>query len=454
MKCTEAIRCIVIFMVISLFGVQHVSAQTPPSGGATTLDLVGTLTSPDGKPIPNGMVTIEHDTTTVRKAVSNKDGQFRIQAVSPGSANITFEAPGYNTIEELGVKLVEDTDLSRTLQEKSVGGWWLMFLLIPAVFGLGVAALKERKQGERKKVVPKKGTAGAEKDVQPPPQGQEAGGGGSVSKSQSDTNKFDVAVANGLIWLITMGFLAWMGSLGSHGVYKLQLFHPSLSFDFYVPILGFIGSLLYVLDLFRRSGKDFPKGTEFGMRLIMGPYVAIVMVVLFGNDLGLVDLTSPIAKGTIALFSGLLVVVALQGLTEKGNELLGQWRQKSRYEKSEIAERFGLSEEEDLTLRKAGLRLLAYLRERDDEALKADVRRVGFDENLAASLKKQLEKEQLEKAIGGLAWERLKGMHVNTVEDLANVERAVLEEIAGRDPKLSSTNLVAFRDQARELCKP
>ena len=103
------------------------------------------------------------------------------------------------------------------------------------------------------------------------------------------------------------------------------------SFELYIPILGFVGALLYVLDLCRRGREDIPRGTEFGMRLIMGPYVAIVMVLLFANNLGFVDFTSPLARATLAFFSGLLVVVAHQGLIERGNETLGRWRRNSRY---------------------------------------------------------------------------------------------------------------------------
>jgi len=130
---------------------------------------------------------------------------------------------------------------------------------------------------------------------------------------------------------------------------------------------------------------------------------------------------------------------------------LGQWRQRTRYEPSEVAEKFKLSQEEDMALRKAGIRHLVQVRERSEDDLRKEVSRAGFDENLAADFRRQLRKEQLRKAIGEHAWERLKAKKVNTVEEFAQLEDSVLQEMAGQDPKLDAEHLIALRNQARDL---
>jgi hypothetical protein len=83
---------------------------------------------------------------------------------------------------------------------------------------------------------------------------------------------------------------------------------------------------------------------------VLAPYVAIVIVIFFGGTFTFIQLTNLESQAALAFFSGFLVVLFLQGLTERGNELLGQWRSDNRYESSEIARKFGLDREEDLKL--------------------------------------------------------------------------------------------------------
>jgi len=52
-----------------------------------------------------------------------------------------------------------------------------------------------------------------------------------------------------------------------------------------------------------------------------------------------------------ANFSGFPVVLFLQGLAERGDELLGRWREEMRYQPSETAAKFKLDIREDLRLR-------------------------------------------------------------------------------------------------------
>jgi hypothetical protein len=61
----------------------------------------------------------------------------------------------------------------------------------------------------------------------------------------------------------------------------LHFFHPTLSFALSVPVFGFIGAMLFVIDFFRTGAQGAPDYREFALRLVLGPYVAIVMVLLF-----------------------------------------------------------------------------------------------------------------------------------------------------------------------------
>jgi hypothetical protein len=439
-----------MFLVLVLLGTSQVWAG----------DLVGTLMNPEEKPISNALVTVKYSSNEIRSAVTNKDGKFRIQAAKTGPATLTFEAHGYSTLEEKGIKLEGNMDLSRTLQEKSAQSLWTLLLFVPGVLGLAVAT--GRRPWRTSKVETdepeKKGKPASEKEGEKSTPENKLAESGSTPSASSD--KFRIALLNASIWAVTLAVLAVGVGFGSQqGASKLALFHSSLAFEFYVPVLGFFGALLYVFDLYRKDPEDIPKGQEFGMRLIMAPYVAIIMVVLFGRDLNFVDLTAPTGKAALAFFSGLLVVVALQGLIERGNEWLGRWRrQRTGYQPSEVAKKFGLDEDDDLKLRKAGIRFLVQLREQDVAELREKAKKVEFDESLMVGLKKKTEEEEvkleeqhLNKAIGDLVWKRLKKIDVDTVQEFAHLTDPVLQNIAEQEPPIVLDDLKTIRGQARKL---
>lgn len=321
--------------------------------------------------------------------------------------------------------------------------WVSLLLLAPGVLGLWVAAALERRQaakhnGGREEA----GAAEANEPETEPAEG--------VAQSPAE-NRFFVAALAGTIWAATLVALAWAAP-ATPPWGQVFFFDPKLTFPLFVPIFGFIGALLYVLDLSRRGREDIPKGTEFGMRLIMGPYVAIVMVVLFGKDLGLVRLNSDIGQAALAFFSGLLVTLAFQGMIEKGQEVLGRWREKARYAPSEIAKRFNLSSDEDLLLRKAGLTRIVQLQERSEATLRDEVRKVGFDEHLALAFKKEIARDLLVKKIGPLARARFaKDANANSIEDIAHLNDEALDKIAKNGAGLGKQDLLALRDGAKTV---
>jgi hypothetical protein len=92
------------------------------------------------------------------------------------------------------------------------------------------------------------------------------------------------------LWGIAFIALWWM--LGEEGTNTLHFFHPNLSFSLAIPIFGFLGSLLFVIDVFQsrmpaalssdqNDKRIINTSMEFVLRLVLGPYVAIVMVLLF-----------------------------------------------------------------------------------------------------------------------------------------------------------------------------
>lgn len=417
----------IIAIIILVSCVQYASAedQTQPKESTSLLDIYGILTSVEGEPIPNVIVTIEQgepEAKIVRKAVSDKNGKFSIKSLRPDIATITFEVQGYMIIKERGVQLIDEIDLSRVLKRESVGGIWILLLFIPGVLSLFVYAVK---------------TIFEKIEV------------------ENILDRFVVALINGLIWAGTLAGLWYVQGHYSDGPYKLQFFHANMTFEFYVPVLGFLGSLLYVFDLLRQGGQaitkgkeEVLKGKEFGMRIIMGPYVAIVMVVLFTQDFNFINLTSPAGKGILAFFSGLLVVVAFQGLIERGNEWLGKWRRKSG--ESEIAKKFDLSKIEALILQKSGMCHLIQLRDCKDDELREMVRKVGFDENLAIGFKRILEEEQLKETIGKRVWDKLKKIKVETIPDFALLSIESLENFA-KEEDICTENLKAHWGQAKKF---
>lgn len=236
-------------------------------------------------------------------------------------------------------------------------------------------------------------------------------------------------------------------------IYEFNFFDSSLKFDLYVPVLGFLGALLFVLDLSRRGKQDIPVTTEFGMRIVMAPYVAIVVVMLFGQNFQHIDLDHPIGKAILAFSSGLVVVATLQRLIEASQEKLGEWRKKARYEPSEIAREFHLSEEEDRILRKADLRYLIQLKKYPEDELKEKAKKVGFDEYLAVGLKYEYDKRLLCKAIGDSVWGTMKKeLEVNNnLEEFAYVTDQALEKVTKSNPHISLSDLKKLRDKARIL---
>jgi len=231
-------------------------------------------------------------------------------------------------------------------------------------------------------------------------------------------------------WLVTFLILWYLSSLT--GSTTLAILDSDLTFRPFVPFFGLLGAMIFVIDLFRGK-KAAGFGTEFALRLVLGPYVAIVMVVLFEDNFRFVDVTGAKAQAALAFFSGFLVVLFLQAITERGNELLGRWREGARYQPSEIAAKFGLDIRDDLKLtQEARLRYLAQLRTLSDGILKEKGREAGLGDGLLVEFKKRLEEERLEGMLGDEAWKKLSNEGLRTAKDVAALTQERLDEVSGK----------------------
>jgi hypothetical protein len=206
-----------------------------------------------------------------------------------------------------------------------------------------------------------------------------------------------------------------------------------------------------VIDVFLKEKQDAKTSMEFVLRLVLGPYVAIVMVLLFSNTFNFIQVSNHLeAQATVAFFSGFLVVLVLQSLSEKGNELLGQWRSASRYEPTEIARTFHLAVEEDLRLKKVNLKYLDQLRVLKKEDLVHMAKQSDLGEGFLLGLRNQVLLENLKARIGIGVWKKLGEEEISSVWDLAPLTPARIQELSQKhdiDPAV----LTKYSDDAKEL---
>jgi hypothetical protein len=175
----------------------------------------------------------------------------------------------------------------------------------------------------------------------------------------------------------------------------------------------------------------------------MAPYVAMVIVALFGKEFDFINLQSDTGQGGLAFISGLIVVVAIQGLIERANEMLGKWRRKNDpYLASPLAKKFDLSEDEDKELSKVALRHPEQLLMLSSDDLNGHA---DIDKNLTMTLKRKVEREQLKSEISDLIWNRLKPKNISTIQDFSTLSDGLLKQIAQETPELSDRRLKQLR---------
>lgn len=411
----------IIFVVLTSAALL-ITVPFASEGISQVIPISGKLIDTNGKDkISNGLIKVSQGHRKYELSTT-ADGGFELD-LYPGQATITYQAPGYRSLEDvIEIKADAKNQFDKKLQKVSASGWWTILLLVPGVFGLLVAWLKENIDGNR-----------------------------DTSKTIQD--RLLVALVNGVVWAIVLSWI-WYNTSYLQGIHQIQFFHKSMAIEFFVPLLGYFGSLLYVFDIFRGKNDDSVKDKEFGMRIIMAPYVAIVMVALFGKEFDVIDLESETGQGTLAFISGLLVVVVIQGMIERANEFLGKWRRKiNPYVASPLAEKFELSEIEDKALGDIALRYPYQLSMWPDDDLCKKLADVEFDKHLALAMKRSIELDELEAGISDLIWDRLKPIDVNSMQDFSNLSNEALQQIAIEKPQLSEERLFNLRDKAIALMK-
>jgi hypothetical protein len=342
-----------------------------------------------------------------------QDGRVMFTDVKAGPAEVTYsyDGLGLGSVQRF---LMPGSDISPTLRFASFPS--ALILLIPGVGVLGVLAymsLRWRQDPDRQRRV-----------------GDPA-----------------LMLASLVLWGATFAVLWFL--LKSREGSGLHFFHPTLSFSLSVPIFGFIGAMLFVIDFLRTGTGGAPDYREFALRVALGPYVAIVMVLLLGGTFQIIDLSKLGSQATAAFFSGFLVVLALQTMAEKGNELLGQWRATSRYEPSEIARHFHLHMEEDVKLQKAHLKYLEQLRALSKEELKAMAILCELGEAFLVGLQTQLQEHDLFAKLGMETWTKLNQEGVRTIGDVALLSSDRLREVATLH-QLDREALTAFCEACRK----
>ena len=76
---------------------------------AQTADLSGIVSDPSGLVVPNAKVTVRGQATGVtREVTSNQEGLYSVRALSPGSYDLTVEAPGFKSVHQNGIGLEVD----------------------------------------------------------------------------------------------------------------------------------------------------------------------------------------------------------------------------------------------------------------------------------------------------------------------------------------------------------
>ncbi|MFQ5881401.1 MAG: hypothetical protein ACE5I9_02850 [Candidatus Methylomirabilales bacterium] len=247
-----------------------------------------------------------------------------------------------------------------------------------------------------------------------------------LGEDRGDPNAWLILVSL-FIWIFTLFWLHLR--LEEGGTQDLTFFLPDLTVPFFVPVFGFLGALIFMIDLFRRGRKGINVSSEFAMRLVLGPYVAMVIVIFFKETFKFIQLSDVKTQAALAFFSGFLVVLVLQNLAERGNEVLGRWRERYRYEPSEIARKFKLDRDDDLKLKGANLKYLAQLRSLQPMDLRTRGRQAGFGDEFLQELQRLLQPSTLRSQLSEQMWNVLNQHGVTTLMDVALLTRERIQQI-------------------------
>jgi Carboxypeptidase regulatory-like domain len=390
--------------------------------------LGGVMTTPRGKPIPNVLVEVQDTPGTSFRTQANDKGEFQFKNLKAGRAQVVkYTAEGYAEASHAPLDLSERSNLSMVLQPRPTP--FGLLLLLPGIVVLAWWAYTGRGHGHIFPAEPL--------DPESP------------EEERSDPNAWLLIVSLGLWGLVFFGLWLWMNI---RRIESLTFFDTNLSFSLFVPVCGFLGALVFAIDLVQQKHPSINTFRELAMRVLLAPYVAMIIVSFFGGTFTFIQLTNLESQAALAFFSGFLVVLFLQGLTERGNELLGQWRSSNRYEPSEIALAFKLGMEEDLKLRKANLKYLAQLQALPEADLRVLGRQTDLGEGLLVALQRQLSPDYVQAQLSPETWLLLHQEGVKTIWDVALLTPEHLEHIA-KNQQMDVEVLTRFHQKCQAFVK-
>jgi hypothetical protein len=407
----------------------HIDAQhqtvLPPVRLKTIATLEGVIATPRGKPIPHAVVEGKDAVGAPFQTQANDKGQFQLKNLKAGKATmVKYTAEGYQDWSPPGaLVLSERANLSIVLQPHPTP--FGLLLLIPGIVVLTWWTYTGRRHG---KLLPAEPL-----DPESP------------DEERADPNAGLLIVSLGLWGLVFFVLWLWMHL---RSIESLTFFDTNLSFSLFVPVCGFLGALVFAMDLVQHKHPSIQTFRELAMRVLLAPYVAMIIVIFFGGTFPFIQLTTLESQAALAFFSGFLVVLFLQGLTERGNELLGQWRSSNRYEPSEIALACKLGMEEDLKLRKVNLKYLVQLQTLPEADLRALGRQTDLGEGFVVALHRQLSPEYVQAQLGSDTWEKLNQEMVKTIWDVALLTPERLEHIAKKQ-QMDFEVLTRFHQQCQ-----
>src|SRR5262245_47087932 len=105
------------FRLATLVVALQLGHALPAHAQAASAVIAGTIADTQGGVLPGVTVTVQNaDSGTVRTAVSEADGAYRVPGLAPGRYTLTAELPGFQTVSVKDITLLIGQEYRRDLQ--------------------------------------------------------------------------------------------------------------------------------------------------------------------------------------------------------------------------------------------------------------------------------------------------------------------------------------------------
>lgn len=295
-------------LIVALFFISAVSGHVDETA-KTNFHIIDSKSND----IPDALVIIEDSTGNKIGKISNAEGKISVQ-VSPGRANITVKAGGYEDFNDNSEIISENASytyvLNRTISSKATL-LNLILLIIPFIISLLFLYLSD----------------------------------------WPDKPEYNLwyAYLPALGWVFS--FILLIRSAYFYNDYNIYFLDPMLKVSLFVPIAAFLGATSYItVSVLKNIERNPPPLTwkliyvAYGRRLLMAPYIAVIALFTITELAQVKNLWSILFFAYfVGLYTkeieGTLEEIGKKFLTEKQkNELKGR-----EIEASEIVKRLGIS---------------------------------------------------------------------------------------------------------------